>query len=241
MNSSLVYVDERLVVINKAAGISLATRKSEPHAAVGRLLDSIVRKELDEWGLAPETLHLCHRLDSGTTGLVMLARDAEMHRALSAGFQSGSIRKTYLALVWGHPRPLEGRYDLPLAPDRKDRRRMKTDASGLRAATRYRTLSRGPDVSLLELHPDTGRTHQLRVHLAAAGHWIVGDDLYAGARHRGVKDPRRRTLLEAAHLLLHAWRLEVPAAGCLQERIFEARLPGHFRKVIDALGLAMDH
>lgn len=237
MTSSLIYVDECLVVVNKSPGISLATRRSEPHSSIERLLESIGTEECLEWGLVAEDLWLAHRLDSGTTGLVLLARDAETHKALSAGFQNRNIGKTYLALVWGHPRPAEGRYDSPLAPDQSDRRRMKCDPSGRPAATRYRTLARCPHVSLLELHPETGRTHQLRVHLANEGHWIVGDDLYAGARHHGLKDTHLRTLLSPPHLLLHAWRLHLPAAGHLAEKIFEAPLPPHFLTVLDMLGV----
>ena len=240
MKSSLVYVDERLVVVNKAAGISLATRRAEPHAAVSRLLDSIDPQERANWGLDAEDLRLCHRIDSGTTGLVVLARDAETHRAVAAGFQSRTIDKAYLALVWGHPRPQDGRYDVPIAPDPKDRRRMRADRSGRPAVTRYKTLARGPGVSLLELHPETGRTHQLRVHLANTGHWIVGDDLYTGARHRGIKKPERRLLFSPPSLLLHAWRLHLPAASRLQERIFEAPLPAHFQRVLDALGMTTE-
>ncbi|MBP1602659.1 MAG: RluA family pseudouridine synthase, partial [Acidobacteria bacterium] len=113
---------------------------------------------------------LVHRLDVGTSGLVMLARDQETHRLLSRELSERRVEKTYLALVWGHPRPRLGRYDWPLAPDRRDRRKMRVDPGGSPAATRYRTVADASHVSLVELSPETGRTHQLRVHLARAGH-----------------------------------------------------------------------
>ncbi len=237
MRSDLIYVDELLVVINKAPGISLATRRSRPHAAVERLLESVEAQELESWGLAPEDLVLVHRLDASTTGLVLLARDARSHRKLARAFQERVVKKSYLALVWGHPRPAAGRFEWPIGPDRADRRRMMPDPSGRPALTLYRTLLRGPYVSLLELHPETGRTHQLRVHLAKAGHWIVGDDLYAGPRHRGVRDAHRRALLNTPHLLLHAWRLCLPQSWASGAGTFEAPLPPVFRRALEGLGM----
>ncbi len=235
--SSLVYVDERLVVFNKAAGLSLATRRMEPLASAERLLSSIDQQESKRWGLVPEDLKLVHRLDSGTTGLVLAARDGATHRELTSAFQAREVDKIYLALVWGHPRPAEGRCDWPIGPDPKDRRRMRTCAEGKPAVTRYRTLARCRHVSLLELHPETGRTHQLRVHLAQAGHWIVGDDLYAGPRHRAVKDARLRSLLCPPYLLLHAWRLRLPESCTLGVQVFEAPLPAHFQTILRELGM----
>ncbi len=237
MKSDLIYVDQRLVVINKASGISLATRRSHPFDAIERLLESVEPKERDRWGLAPQDLLLVHRLDSGTTGLVLLARDAQSHRKLARAFQERIVKKSYLALVWGHPRPPDGRLDWPIGPDRGDRRRMRPDPSGRPAVTLYRTLQRGPYVSLLVLHPETGRTHQLRVHLGKAGHWIVGDDLYAGPRHHAVRDARRRALLNPPHLLLHAWKLDLPQSCTSGATSFEAPLPPAFRSALDGLGM----
>jgi 23S rRNA pseudouridine1911/1915/1917 synthase len=239
LRSSLLYVDEHLAIVNKGAGISLATRRGAQHAAAERLLESIKTAELLEWGLDPKDLYLVHRLDAGTTGLVVLARDPQTHRELTSAFQNREVDKTYLALVWGHPRPLTGHFDTPIGPDPGDRRRMKSLEHGRPAVTNYRVVCRGQHASLLELHPVTGRTHQLRVHLATAGHWIVGDDLYAGARHLGIRDRTRRDLLNPPHMLLHSWRLCLPETWTSGARIFEAPLPAHFRKVLDGLRLSL--
>ncbi len=235
--STLLYVDELLVAVNKGAGISLATRRAEPGASAARLLDSIPPEEKEMWGLAPEDLLLVHRLDAGTTGLVLLARDPETHRNLTSAFQTRGAEKSYLALVWGHPRPPDGCYDWPIGPDLRDRRRMKVNPGGRPSLTGYRTLARGPHVSLVELHPLTGRTHQLRVHLAKAGHWIVGDDLYAGERQRSIKDESRRELLSPPNILLHAWRIRLPDSCGFSVRSWEAPLPAHFRTVLERLGM----
>jgi 23S rRNA pseudouridine1911/1915/1917 synthase len=236
---AIVYADERIVAINKPAGVSLATRRSEPVAAVARLLAALAEEDRAAYGLAAEDLYLVHRLDVGTTGVVLLARDADTHRALALAFGRRGVAKAYLALVWGHPAPPSGTLELPVGPDRRDRRRMRVDTEGRTAVTGYRVLARAPHVALVRLQPATGRTHQLRVHLAHAGHPIVGDDLYGGPRHRGVRDPRLRALLTPDHTFLHAWRLHLPPTACTPELIVTAPPPGDFASVLDALGLAL--
>jgi len=235
MRASVVYLDERLAVINKPPGLSLATPRADPHAAVARLIESLPGEE--SVGLDARSLRLVHRLDAGTTGLVLVARDEQTHRELSQLLSRRLIEKTYLAVVWGHPRPRVGRYEWPIAADRRDRRRMKTEAAGQEAVTDYRVLATASHIALVELHPRTGRTHQLRVHLSRAGHWIVGDDLYGGARHRGVKQRSLRDLLNPPHLLLHAWRLELPESSNVSAKKFEAPLPDHFQRVLAALNI----
>jgi 23S rRNA pseudouridine1911/1915/1917 synthase len=235
MTAVLIYCDYRMVVISKPPGVSLATRRSEPDAAALRLIAALPPEDRTSYGLAAGPFWLTHRLDVATSGLVLLARDEVTHRELSGLLSRRLIQKTYLALVWGHPRPPCGSYEWPLGPDRRDRRRMKVDPGGRLSLTRYRTLAKGPHVSLLELRPETGRTHQLRVHLGKAGNWIVGDDLYAGARYRGVKDPHLQFVLNPPHLLLHAWRLQLPeSTGILPSR-YEAPLPPHFSAALQTL------
>ncbi len=116
---------------------------------------------------------------------------------------------------------------------------MRVDPDGRPALSHYRTFAAAPHVALMELRPETGRTHQLRVHLSHAGHWIVGDDLYGGSRHRGVRDSRLRSLLDPPHLLLHAWRLELPQTAGLTVRRFEAPLPPAFASVLEALHMKL--
>jgi len=194
--------------------------------------------DLSVHGIDPGELLLVHRLDIGTSGLLMLARDQDTHRMLSKELSGRRVEKVYLALVWGHLRPRVGRYDWPLAPDRRDRRRMRADPTGSPAATSYRTLADASHVSLVELHPETGRTHQLRVHLAHAGHWIVGDDLYGGPRHRAVRDRKLRLMLNPSHILLHAWRLGLPDLPGIRTRRFEAPLPKEFLAALEGLGIS---
>ncbi len=229
----IVHVDDRILVINKPPGLSLATPRSDPQAAVLRILESLPATDRDSLCPSQESLRLVHRLDVGTSGLVVLARDAETHRQLTKEFGERRVEKTYLALVWGHLRPKEGAFDWSLGPDRRDRRRMKVDPGGRPALTRYRAIADAPHVSLLELRPETGRTHQIRVHLAHAGHWIVGDDLYCGPRHHAVSGKALREALSPNHLLLHAWKLKMPGQG--PALALEAPLPASFSRILATL------
>ena len=236
----ILYEDERLLALNKPAGVSLATPARDPGAAVRRILEALPPGDREAHGLAAEALFLVHRLDVGTTGVVLLAKDPQVHRELASALSRKELRKTYLALVWGHPKPSAGLWEWPLGPDRKDRRRMRVDPSGRPAASAYATLRRAPHVALLRLEPETGRTHQLRVHGAHAGHPIVGDDLYGGPRHRAVRQAGARSALAPSHPLLHAWRLHIPRMARRDEFVLVAPPPGDFLAALGAAGIDWD-
>lgn len=200
---------EDLLALAKPPGLSMATS-----ARPGKSETDVVARLLAAAGLALEgpLPRLVHRLDVGTSGVVLLARSEAAHRLLSRALQERRAEKTYRALAWGHPVPARGSFDAPLGRDPGDGRRMAVRPDGKRAVTRYETLRRLPSAADLRLFPETGRTHQIRVHLAHRGHPIVGDDLYGGAtRHRGVRDPRLRAAFAVVtRPLLHAERIEIP-------------------------------
>lgn len=227
----LVHLGDRFAVVAKPAGLSLATPRATPEAAAERLLAALPADEREQ--LAGRELHLVHRLDVPTSGLVVVALDAGQHAELVRAFAERRVGKVYLALVWGCPRPRAGSFVEPLGPDVADRRRMRVDAAGSAARTDFQVISAPPHVALVALWPRTGRTHQLRVHLAHAGHPIVGDDLYGGPRERGVRDAAVRRALTPGRALLHAWRLELPD---LAPSRFEAPLPWDLRTAITATG-----
>lgn len=189
--------DDHLLVVDKPAGLlSVPGRGSDKG-------DCLIRRVQQRF---PDAL-IVHRLDMGTSGLLVLARGAPMQRALSLLFQERRVHKTYVALVAGVP-PAAGTIDLPLRTDWPNRPRQQVDpVHGKPSLTRYRVCGWHPELqaSRVELEPLTGRSHQLRVHLQALGHPILGDELYA--------DPSIRD--RAPRLLLHACRLAFahPATG----------------------------
>ncbi|HET9795665.1 MAG TPA: RluA family pseudouridine synthase [Thermoanaerobaculia bacterium] len=227
----ILFESDRFLAVEKPSGLSMATRAGD---------DSAVPRILVGLGLDPAAdLRLVHRLDVGTSGIVLVARGAAAHRAATSLFAARRVRKVYRAVVWGHPVPARGIVDRPLAVDREDRRRMRVVAEGKRAVTRWTTLERLTSVAHLELEPETGRTHQIRVHLASLGHPLVGDDLYGGPRWRGVRDPElRRVLAGPLPLLLHAAALSFldPETGAAVE--VRSEEPGAFRAVLGAAARA---
>jgi len=216
------------VALDKPAGVSLAT-SSAPGRSEKDAVDRLARACGEGTGTG---WRLVHRLDVGTTGVVLLARNEASHRALAGMFQQGRARKTYRALTWSCPEPLEGVFEDPLGRDPRDGRRMAVRRDGKRAATRYAVLERFPAVTDLRLFPETGRTHQIRVHLAAHGCPVAGDDLYGAAtRWESVEaPPLRRALAQLTRPLLHAERLEIVDMGI----DVQAPLPSDYLRCLEA-------
>lgn len=199
---SILYEDTDLLVVDKPAGLVIHPAYKHPD---GTLFDA-VRDELCRRGEAKPCL--LHRLDKDTSGAVLLAKTETARRHLVRQIEQRRLRKTYLALVCGRPDPASGSIDAPLCRDPNDRLRVRIDPSGDPARTEYQTLQTWePRFSLVELHPITGRMHQLRVHLAALHTPIVGDTRYA--------DPARWEPLAPARQMLHARALtfQHPTSG----------------------------
>ncbi|MDP3700829.1 MAG: RluA family pseudouridine synthase [Hylemonella sp.] len=202
-NIPCLHADDALLVLDKPAGLL---------AVPGRGADKQDCASTRAQALWPDAL-IVHRLDMATSGLLLMARGAAMQRTLSMAFESRSVHKRYVALVAGHVLPPAadwGEIDLPLMGDWPNRPRQRVDAQGKPSLTRWRVLAHDTDAqgrpqTRLELEPVTGRTHQLRVHLQAIGHPILGDALYADEDSR-ARSPR---------LLLHAGELALthPVTG----------------------------
>lgn len=181
----IVHVDADLVVIDKPAGLLSVPGRTEPDCASARVQ-----------ALYPDAL-VVHRLDQATSGLLMFARGADAQRALSADFAERRVHKVYTAIVGGRLEG-EGLIDLPLAADWPNRPRQQVDTvHGKPSQTRWRHLASEGAHSRVALEPITGRSHQLRVHLAALGHPIMGDALYAPP---ALAQASTRLLLHASEL-----------------------------------------
>ena len=174
LTPTILYADDALIVADKPAGLlSVPARGEERQDCLAVRVQALYRDAL-----------IVHRLDMATSGLILLARGAEMLRRMSLAFEQRIVGKRYVALVHGHIGTDTGEIDLPLAADPENRPRQVVDrVRGRRALTRYRVIARsgaGADaISRVELAPVTGRSHQLRVHLMSIGHAILGDPLYA--------------------------------------------------------------
>lgn len=204
----LIYADAALLVVNKPAGLlSVPGRGEDKH-------DCLITRVHKEFADAL----IVHRLDMDTSGLLVLARGAEMQRQLSILFQSRKVHKRYEAVVAGRIVAEQGKIDLPLVLDWPNRPLHIVDhATGKPSLTHYRVLGydAAQDTTRVELEPVTGRTHQLRVHLQHLGHPILGDTLYA--------QPERRD--QAPRLLLHARELAFRHPITYEDFDFEAKAP----------------
>ncbi len=223
---AVVYEDEDVLVVNKPAG--LVVHPAAGHAS-GTLVNAILAHLAGETGRAERRPGIVHRLDKDTSGALIVAKNDAAHLALARQLQSKRFGKEYLALVWGDPGPQAAIVEAPLARDPKDRRRVTVRPDGREAVTRFERIAawkrKSGALALLHVRPETGRTHQIRAHLAFAGYLLVGDPVYG----------RRADPTGLRRQFLHAWRLTVrlPHAG---ERTFTAPLPADLRDVLASLG-----
>jgi tRNA pseudouridine32 synthase/23S rRNA pseudouridine746 synthase len=187
----ILYADAHLLIADKPAGLLSVPGRGEANQ------DCLITRLQADY---PDALTV-HRLDMATSGVMAFGRGPEAQRALSMAFAERRVAKTYIAVVAGHVAEAAGAVDLPLICDWPNRPRQKVDhAVGKPALTRYRVVERGEGTTRLELEPVTGRSHQLRVHMAALGHPILGDPFYAPPEVQAM----------SARLLLHAAALSLP-------------------------------
>lgn len=218
---SVIFEDEDLIVIDKPAGMTV-------HPAPGNedrtLANAVLAHAQDVEGIGGERRPgIVHRLDKDTSGLIVVAKNERAHANLSDQFKSREVSKVYLALVVGHPSPPEADIDAPIGRHPNDRQRMAIVSTGRPAITRYRVVTSYSRSTLVEARPRTGRTHQIRVHLASVRHPVVGDTTY-GRPAEGLS----RQFLHAHHLgFTH------PASG--QNIRFTAELPSDLRSYLDRL------
>jgi len=231
----IVYQDRAVVVVDKPAG--MVAHPAAGHEK-GTHVNALLHHIGDLSGIGGETRPgIVHRLDRGTSGLMVVAKHDDAHRELARQFQDREVEKEYVALVWGVV--LAGRrIDAPIGRDPVQRKKMSARASRRRdAVTRIvRADPVGRALTLVRVAIHTGRTHQIRVHLSAIGHPVVGDSLYGGVRRRVAGD--LRAVLRLARPFLHAARLafQHPADGRRME--FTSELPDDLRGVLEDLAAA---
>ncbi len=241
---TVIHEDEDVLVIDKPAGLVV-------HPAAGNPDNTLVNALLAHCGDGLSGIGgvrrpgIVHRLDKDTSGLMVVAKNDRAHQALTGQFSDRSLSRTYQALVWGVPSPREGRIEGNIGRSPADRKKMAVLAGGGKpAATRYRVLAAyGTAAALVECRLETGRTHQIRVHMAHIGHPLVGDPLYGrgrsgrpGGRHASsLPEPQRSRLVGFPRQALHATALTFlhPANG--EPVRFAAKLPLDIRALLDTL------
>lgn len=225
---SIVYEDDDLLVVDKPAGLVV---HPAPGHATGTLVNALLHHAEALPGIAGVARPgLVHRLDKDTSGLLIVAKDDLAQSSLMAQLKARRVKKTYLALVQGSVAAEVGRIEAPIGRDPAERKRMAVVAGGREATTGYRVRERFAGWTLLEVDLVTGRTHQIRVHLAEIGHPIAGDPTYGnGTSRRGPEGTTR--------LFLHAWRVAFahPRDGRLIR--LETPLPSELQTPLDALRL----
>jgi len=221
----IIYEDNNLMVINKPAGMVV-------HPSAGHSTGTLVHAALAH---APEMEGVggiqrpgvVHRLDKYTSGIILLAKNDQTHRWLQDQFRNRKVEKKYLALVDGHPPTPTGRIEAPIGRDIRDRKKMAIvqENKGRQAISEYRTIQKFQNHSLIEVHPITGRTHQIRLHMTFIHCPIVGDTTY-GKRHSSI--PLKRHFLHAGYLRICLYKEDTT-------HTFSASLPEELEKALDSL------
>lgn len=208
----VVYEDENVVVIDKPAGVL-------SHAKGGIVEEATVAdffKSYTSYGKDTNRPGIIHRLDRATSGIMIGVKNAETAKLLQKQFSDRKAKKTYMAVIEGTPKESEARIELPIERNPSKPSQFRVGVNGKSASTTYKVLSSNGRYSLVELKPTTGRTHQLRVHMAHIGHPIVGDIVYGQ---------------DSTRMFLHATRLELTLPGG-ERKVFEAPLPALFREMV---------
>ena len=226
MPLDVIYEDDDLLVINKEKGIVVHPGNGNPD---GTLANAVLARCKDSLsGIGGEIRPgIVHRIDKDTSGLVIIAKNDTAHINLSKQIQEKKKKKTYIALVRGTVKENEATVNMPIGRSTKDRKKMAVSKNGKEAITNFKVLERFKDYTLLEVNIETGRTHQIRVHLSEIGYPIVGDGVYSNGRNPfGVEGQ-----------MLHAAKLEFrhPRTGAILK--IEAPLPKYFVEVLTQLKL----
>jgi len=221
----IVFENDDLLIVNKPAG--MVVHPAAGHDS-GTLVHAVLGYDPDMEGIGGEERPgLVHRLDKETSGLIVLAKNERAHRWLQDQFRLRTVEKTYIALVDGKPPTPTGRVEASIGRDPSHRKKMAIvpTGKGRESVSEYKTLESFKDHTLLEFHPYTGRTHQIRLHCQFLGCPIVGDSIY-GKKHVTVEINRH---------FLHAARLKIILPNEKQPRVFEADLPDELKKVLEEI------
>ncbi|MFR8103720.1 MAG: RluA family pseudouridine synthase [Clostridia bacterium] len=220
----VIYEDKDIIVVNKPKGMVVHPANGNPDGTLVNAILSICKDSLS--GIGGEIRPgIVHRLDKDTSGLLIIAKNDESHIKMSEQIKNREVKKIYIALVRGNVKEKEATIDMPIGRSTKDRKKMAVTKKGKNAVTHFKVLERFNGYTLLEVRIETGRTHQIRVHLSEIGYPIVGDMVYSNGKNPfGVEGQ-----------MLHAQKLQFKHPITGKELILEAPIPEYFKKVLESL------
>ena len=220
----VLYEDEYIIVVNKAKGMVVHPANGN---YTGTLVNALLYKCKDSLsGIGGEKRPgIVHRLDKDTSGVIIVAKCNKAHINLSEQIKEHKVKKTYIALVKGIVKDNEATIDMPIGRSKKDRKKMDIDKNGKNAITHFKVLKRYQGYTLLKVNIETGRTHQIRVHLSTIGYPIVGDMVYSNGKNE----------FNVEGQMLHAWRIEFTHPITGKEMVIEAPLPQYFEDILKQL------
>ena len=221
---NIIYEDDDILIINKEKGMCVHPGAGNPD---GTLVNAIMAKCKDSLSGIGGKIRpgVVHRIDKDTSGLVIIAKNDKAHIDISEQIKNREVEKTYFALVRGNIKETEAVINMPIGRSSKDRKKMAVDKKGKEAITEFKVLEKFDGFTYVEVKIKTGRTHQIRVHMAEIGYPIVGDEVYSNGRNPfGVKGQ-----------MLHAAKLGFIHPSTKEKVVFEAPLPEYFEEILDEL------
>jgi len=230
----VIYEDDDLIVVNKPAGLVVHPAAGISHGTLANALAFRFEKLSTTGGRARPGI--VHRLDKGTSGLLVIAKNESAHENLANQFRAREVFKSYIALVHGQIEHRKGEIDQPLARDPRNRVRMAVVRGGRPALSLYRMRESFERFTLLEVELKTGRTHQIRVHLAWIKHPVVGDEVYGGGRDKTIANAEvRRAVARLNRQFLHSAELGFKHPSNGEELTFTAKMPLELQSLVDLL------
>ena len=221
----VIYEDNDIIVINKPKGMVVHPANGNPDGTLVNAVMNLCKDSLS--GIGGEIRPgIVHRLDKDTSGAIIVAKNDKAHIALSEQLKNHEIKKTYLALVRGIIKENEATINMPIARSKKDRKKMDVDKDGKEAITHFKVLERYKNkYTLLQINLETGRTHQIRVHLSHIGYPIIGDEVYSNGKNEW----------NVSGQCLHAWKLEFKHPITGKKISLEAEIPEYLKNIIKEL------
>lgn len=221
----VIYEDKDIILINKPKGMVVHPANGNPDGTLVNAVMSLCKDSLS--GIGGEIRPgIVHRLDKDTSGAIIVAKNDKAHINLSEQLKNHEVKKTYLALVRGIIKENEATINIPIARSKKDRKKMAVDKEGKEAITHFKVLGRYKNkYTLLQINLETGRTHQIRVHLSYIGYPIIGDEVYSNGKNEW----------NISGQCLHAWKLEFLHPITNKKISLEAEIPEYLRNIIKEL------